>query len=77
MYVTPVVFPASLVPERWRFLLALNPMASAVEGVRWATLGRNGLTASMVLVSSVVTLAMLLGGLLFFRRVERRFSDVI
>ena len=77
MYVTPVVFPTSLVPERWRWLLALNPLASWIEGVRWATLGQGSLDGRMALVSGIVTLVVVVSGLVYFRRVERTFSDVI
>lgn len=77
MYVTPVVFPASLVPARWRWLLALNPLASWVEGVRWAALGRGTLDWRMAWASGAVTLVLLVSGLFYFRRVERVFSDVI
>ena len=77
MYVTPVVFPASLVPERWRWLLALNPLASWIEGVRWAALGRSSVEPRMVLVSGIVTMLLVASGLLYFRRVERAFADVI
>ena len=81
MYVTPVIYSASLIPERYRWLLALNPMTGVVEGFRWALLGGvmtetqppNGLFA----VSVVITLAVLIGGLFFFRSTERTFADVI
>jgi lipopolysaccharide transport system permease protein len=77
MYMTPVVFPVSLFPEKWRWLFALNPVAAGVEGVRWAALGRGSLTWEMPVLASLVTLIIFLGGWVFFRRVERTFSDVV
>ncbi len=77
MYASPVVFATSIVPERWRWLFALNPMVGAIEGVRWTLLGRSALDWQMVLVSVTIALAIFLSGLFFFRRVERTFADVI
>ncbi len=81
MYVTPVIYSATLIPEQYRWLLALNPMTGVVEGFRWALLGGvmtetqppNGLFA----VSVVISLIVLVGGLFFFRSTERTFADVI
>jgi lipopolysaccharide transport system permease protein len=76
MYATPVVFPVSMVPEGWRWLLYLNPMTGIVEGFRSVFLGRpfdmTGLSASLAI--SLLTLAV---GIFYFERVERRFADVI
>jgi lipopolysaccharide transport system permease protein len=77
MFATPVVYPASVVPEAYRALYALNPMVGVVEGFRWAMLGE---TAPPVLTIGVSTLAVaivLISGLFYFRRVERAFADVI
>jgi len=76
--VTPVVYGTSLIPARFRPLLALNPMTGVVEGFRWALLGAGSwapgaLTAVSVAISSVV----LVTGLVFFRSTERTFADVI
>jgi lipopolysaccharide transport system permease protein len=76
MFATPVAYPASLIPERWRPLYGLNPMASVVEGFRWALLG-SPFPGSMLVVSAVVVAAALLGGLAYFRRMESTFADVI
>ncbi len=76
-FATPIAYPSSLVPERWRALYGLNPMAGVVEGFRWALLGEPPGTGSLRLVSTVVVVVLLAGGLLYFRRMERRFADVV
>jgi len=77
MYASPVVYSASLVPERWRFLFSLNPAVGFIEGFRWSLLGTNSLTPAMVAVTTVMGLLILLGGAYVFRRIERRFADVL
>ena len=77
LYATPIVYPTSLVPERWRTLYAINPMVGVVEGFRWALLGTSTAPGPMILVSAMAALATLLGGLFFFRRMEKSFSDVV
>lgn len=76
MYVTPVVFPLSLVPEKWRWMIYINPMTGLVEGFRAAFLGKAfdpvGLGTSFV----VVVLTFLIG-VAYFEKVERRFADII
>ena len=74
---TPVFYPSSLISERWQFLLALNPMAGVVEGFRWALLGQGGTPEPMVAVSALVAVVMFVGGVLYFRRVERYMADVV
>ena len=75
LFVTPVAYPASLVPERWRLLYALNPMASVVEGFRSALLGTAG-PGSMVVVAVVVVAAALATGATYFRSVEGSIVDL-
>lgn len=77
MYATPVVYSSSLVPARWRPLYGLNPMAGVVEGFRWAVLGRSGSLGAEVWVSAVVVVLLLMGGLVYFRRMESTFADVV
>jgi len=77
MFATPVVYPASLVPAAYRPLYGLNPMASVVDTFRWAVVGRGEPSAAMLAISAAVVLITLLTGLLYFRRVERSFADVI
>lgn len=76
LFATPVAYPASLVPEKWRALYGLNPMTGIVEGFRWALVGGPA-PGSMLLVSAAVVVALLATGLLFFRRFEGIFADII
>lgn len=76
LFLTPVAYPASLVPERWRPLYALNPMATVVEGFRGALLGTPGGDASMTVVSVAVVIAALAAGVAYFRSVEGSIIDL-
>jgi lipopolysaccharide transport system permease protein len=77
LFATPVAYPSSLVPENWRALYGLNPMAGVVEGFRWALLGNSAPPSAMLFVSVVVVLVLLTGGLYYFRRMEQEFADVV
>lgn len=77
MYLTPIVYSSSLIPERWRLVYGLNPMVGVVEGFRWAVAGREAPDWMMMGVSMSVVLLMLIGGLYHFRRVESTFADII
>jgi len=77
LLVTPIAYSSSLVPERWRALYGLNPMAGVVEGFRWALLGKAGGVEPLVVVSVVAVSALLVGGLIYFKRMERTFADVV
>jgi lipopolysaccharide transport system permease protein len=77
MALTPVAYPSSLVPEAYRPLYGLNPMAGVVEGFRWALLGQPDLPVGLMAVSATVVLVLLVGGLFYFRRLERTFADVV
>lgn len=81
MYATPVIYGSTLIPERFRFLLALNPMTGVVEGFRWALLGRQLSDAHppgpLFAASVAISLLVLVTGAIFFRRTERTFADVI
>lgn len=77
LFATPVVYPSSLVGEPWRTVLGLNPMAGVVEGFRWALLDAGRAPGPMIAVSTAVALALLGSGLVYFRRLERTFADVI
>lgn len=81
MYVTPVIYGSTLIPERFRWLLALNPMTGVVEGFRWALLGSQLADAqppsALFLASIVITLLVLVSGAFFFRATERTFADII
>jgi lipopolysaccharide transport system permease protein len=77
MLATPVGYPASVVPERWRWLLVLNPMAGVVEGFRWALLGTGPRPGAMLGVSVGLVLLLLIAGLHYFRRMEKTFADIV
>ncbi len=76
MFVTPVVYPAALVPERFRWLLGFNPMAGVVEGFRWCLFGGPAPWALFAL-STAVALALLISGTFWFRWRERTFIDTL
>lgn len=75
MYLSPVVYPVSIVPERFHWLLALNPMAGIIDGYRSAILGKPW-NLTMLGVSTAMTLVLLGFGLFYFRKTERRFADI-
>jgi lipopolysaccharide transport system permease protein len=77
MYASPVAYSTSLVPERWRLLYSLNPMAGVIEGFRWALLGKESPDLGVIMAGAVAVMALLIGGLVFFKRMERTFADVI
>lgn len=77
LYVTPVVYPSSAVPESARALLQLNPLSGAVEGARWSLIGTPGPSPGRLLYSMVAAGAFLLLGTIAFRGMERKFADVI
>ncbi len=77
LFTTPIAYPTSLVPEKWRLLYGLNPMASVVEGFRWALLGTGMGPGPMLLVSLAVVALLLVFGLFDFRRREETFADLV
>jgi lipopolysaccharide transport system permease protein len=77
MYISPVIYPSSMIPPQWRALYSLNPMVAAIEGFRWSLLGKPALNVEGTLVAASVSLLLLITGAYYFRRVERRFADVI
>lgn len=77
LYASPIVYPSSLIPEAWRPLYGINPMAGVVEGFRWALLGTDTAPGPLIIVSAAVALILLISGLFFFRRMENRFADVV
>ena len=76
MFATPVIYPASLVPEKWRMLLYLNPMAGMIEGFRAAFLGST-LDLGAVALSLATAALIFAAGVAYFEKVERRFADII
>ncbi|MEM6320416.1 MAG: ABC transporter permease [Bacteroidota bacterium] len=77
LFITPIAYSSTLIPEKWQFLYGLNPMAGVIEGFRWTLLNKEMPAFSLMLVSSLMTLCLLIGGLYFFKRREDYFTDVI
>jgi lipopolysaccharide transport system permease protein len=77
MIASPVAYPSSLVPQRWRALYGLNPMAGVIDGFRWALTGHGQPPGLMMLVSGVMVMILLLGGLIFFQRMEGAVTDFV
>ncbi len=77
LFATPIAYPSSLIPEQWRMLYGLNPMAGVVEGFRWALLGRAEGPGPMLAVSVMAVMVIFIGGLYYFRRMEKTFADVV
>lgn len=76
LFASPVVYSASLVPQRFQAIYGLNPMAGVIEGFRWAILGTEP-PSSLIWVSFIITIVILISGVFYFRRNERTFADVI
>jgi lipopolysaccharide transport system permease protein len=77
MFLSPVAYPSSIVPANWQWLYGINPLAGIIEGFRWAILGKAAPPSAMLLVSFAMVFILLIGGLLYFRRMEDSFADVI
>jgi lipopolysaccharide transport system permease protein len=77
MFASPVAYPSSLVPERWRALYGANPIAGVIEGFRWALAGHGEPPGAMLAVSAGAVLLLLLGGLVYFHSVEGTVADVV
>ncbi|MFI5324097.1 MAG: ABC transporter permease, partial [Thermodesulfobacteriota bacterium] len=77
LFLTPIAYPSSLVPEKWRLLYGLNPMAGVVEGFRWALLGTTNVNWTIITVSVLIVIVLFVGGLVYFKRMERTFADIV
>jgi lipopolysaccharide transport system permease protein len=77
MFATPIAYPSSLLHEPWRTVYGFNPMVGVVEGFRWALLGVKTPPGPMVIVSGVVSLLLMIGGAIYFRRMEKTFADLV
>jgi lipopolysaccharide transport system permease protein len=75
MFATPIFYPASIVPDRWRLLYGLNPMVGVVEGFRWALLGQGQPFHPSILLSIPLVIILLTSGIMYFSRVEKTFAD--
>jgi len=77
MFASPVAYPSSLVPERWRWLYGLNPMAGVIEGFRWALTGHGNPPSSLLTASSAAVLLLVASGTLYFQKMEGIIADVV
>jgi lipopolysaccharide transport system permease protein len=77
LFVTPVAYPSTIVPERWRWLYGLNPMAGVVDGFRWSLLGGDLQSWPLLATSVASVLILLVGGLFYFRSMETYFADLV
>jgi len=77
LFVTPVAYSSDLIPEKWQWLYALNPMTGVVEGFRWALLGKGDPPGIIFAVSFTMVFVLLIGGLYFFKKREDFFADMI
>lgn len=77
LYASPVAYPLTLVPEQWRWLYSLNPMVGVIEGFRWALLGQAIPDVKVIALSASMVTVFLVGGLIFFKRMEHTFADVV
>lgn len=76
MYASPIVYPISLIPQRWRLLYSLNPVVGVIEGFRWGLVGK-ALYAPAIAIGSAVAAVLFVSGLVFFKRMERTFADTV
>jgi len=77
MFLSPIVYPVSIIPEKYRLLYSLNPMVGVIEGFRWALLGKAGPEFSLLVVSAFVVGVLFVTGLVFFKNMEQTFADVV
>jgi lipopolysaccharide transport system permease protein len=77
LFASPVAYPVSVVPQQWRLLYSLNPMTGVIEGFRWALFGKENPPLIPLMVSMVVVAGLLWGGMVFFKRMELTFAEVV
>lgn len=77
MYASPVVYPTSMIPEKYRWLMALNPMAPIIEAFRYAFLGVGTVNVGSMAISAVMTVVILVIGIILFSRIEKSFMDTV
>lgn len=76
-FLTPITYSASIVPEEYQTIYALNPMTGVIQGFRWAMLGAGEPPSALILASTVAAVFLMISGLFYFRRMERTFADVV
>lgn len=77
LFASPVAYSSSLLPEKWRWLYGLNPMAGVIEGFRWAVLGREMPIGGILTISVPLVIVLFIGGLWYFKRTEKTFADIV
>ena len=77
MFVSPVLYPSSMIPDRWRWLYGLNPIAGVLEGFRWTITGADAPTTALLVTSACVAIATLVAGLAYFQHIEATIADVV
>jgi lipopolysaccharide transport system permease protein len=77
MFASPIVYPTSLIPEKYRFLYGLNPMTGIIEGFRSALLGTIPFPSSLIFLSAVISISIFFLGLFYFKQMERHFADIL
>jgi ABC-type polysaccharide/polyol phosphate export permease len=77
LFLSPVAYPATLVTGAWKYVYALNPMVSAIGGMRWAMLGTKAPAPGQIAVSVGAVIVVLIAGIVYFRRTERYFADIV
>jgi lipopolysaccharide transport system permease protein len=77
LYISPVGFSSAMVPEKWRFLYALNPMVGVIDGFRWSILGNADLPVTTLSISVIISLLLVWLGIYYFRKTEKSFADTI
>jgi len=77
MYASPIVYPVSVIPEKYRVLYSFNPMAGVIEGFRWALLGKQSPDFLVMAISATVVFVLIFAGIVFFRNLEQTFADVV
>ena len=77
MFASPVAYPLSIIPKKWRLIYGLNPLVGVIQGFRWALLGKAAPDFAVIALSIVIVVVMLLSGIVFFKWMERSFADVL
>ncbi|CDI03386.1 ABC-2 type transporter [Candidatus Competibacter denitrificans Run_A_D11] len=77
MYACPIVYPLSIIPEKYRWLYNLNPMVGVIEGFRWSLLGKENAEFQAIWITVIFVLLLLFGGVVYFKKMERSFADLI
>jgi lipopolysaccharide transport system permease protein len=77
MYLTPIIYPTSMIPERFQWVLALNPLTGLIETFRYALAPSKIVEWNLLSISLVITVVVFVGGVTYFKRTEKAFADII